>query len=1245
MPRAHERSASSPFLLEGRITIEGRRGHGVPGLLAELWTKGEGGGEKLGSAYTDADGRFSALVADTTRRGDAPGEIAVFDRGGAVLYRRGVASLGPGRRQIPPVRIAEESLTRHLAEPVLLDPGTALIDVDGLLSSFEGLVRDAFPEWEPEQLDGLLSGVRCPLPTMHFMAELGRSAFGALAGDPEAIELFVTLVNELEPPREPLLAVEREGCGCGGALESRSFAATGPGLPEQPFLPLDGALPIIAAAAHLQASGLFGEDLLGRALRPICGLETIGRLHRLAVGAGSPEIMRDRLGAMLSPTGFFPECPPVQIPEVNLQLTCEPFVPCGDAALEAFGSVSSYLITGVSMAVACPGDVITITGSGFGSTAGRVSFGGVETAATTWTDTSITVTVPPGARNPLALVLPKAQRLICGRLVEVTPSGTITANFEVGVPEVQAFFVGSPWNRPFCVEPGDPIPLSWRVRGTTKIRVEVLDAQNNVLFVSDPAPRHGIAAQLNAPATNWTRVLRARLTAEGRCGPTVVDEFLIYVTRRPALSIDGLEVTQAIQHYHAALHLTDTNDRGPDNSLRLVTNKTAWVRAYLRSGQLPTFEGGNVPGVDGTLTVERRVGGVWSVVATIASQNGPIGARAAPAYDDERGNIARTLNFVVPAAEMTGQLRLTVDVAYNRPCQSGEASRSIEVDVNLQQTLNAAFITIGYQGPDATGSTTMLNLPAPTLAECQAETGWTMRVYPVSGAPNVRIAGTFVTTTPLDDARSCPGCCSPNWGPLLTQVETFVTADQQANPNGNWVYYGLINNGIPVNVPGCNGVATGGLQGQQMTYAHEIGHQFGLPHARCGNAGAGNAAYPVYEPYDLPVDVPAMNIGDTVWTMASIGEYGLDIDNGNIANPNDAEDFMSYCGPRWISVFTHNFLVNRAGLTPLVIGTGEGAGSERVVRDEAGGFVAPDDSMRPRIAILGYLDSDGTPEVTSVARLDARYAVGRGVRTDLRAQLLDADGTVLSEDTVYRYPSAGCGDGGQPCCEECAESRNVVVKALLDDRGRGDKLRLVRGDEVVWTRSRPGAPPKIREVRASVRRGVVRVSWSCARGAVDEAWVRWSVDAGKTWRALTIVRGADSVEVGADQLPPGSVRFQVLAHDGFSTTTATSRDVELPASPPQVSIIYPRETDLAYDERFLHLWGVASRPGGEPFDPDAYIWRIDGREVGRGPDIWVENPGAGQHELRLRVSDRGGAGTARSSFEVLPTTREDESPD
>ena len=121
--------------------------------------------------------------------------------------------------------------------------------------------------------------------------------------------------------------------------------------------------------------------------------------------------------------------------------------------------------------------------------------------------------------------------------------------------------------------------------------------------------------------------------------------------KRPNLQVQGLEVTQSIQYYRANQHLTDAADRGPDNSLRLVIDKTAWVRTYLRSGQDPAFDNGQLAGVDGTLRVERRTGGVWNTIATLPPQNGPIVAEDAFAsYDDERGNINATLNFVVPAA-------------------------------------------------------------------------------------------------------------------------------------------------------------------------------------------------------------------------------------------------------------------------------------------------------------------------------------------------------------------------------------------------------------------------------------------------------------------------------------------------------------------------------------------------------------------------------------------------------------------
>ena len=195
------------------------------------------------------------------------------------------------------------------------------------------------------------------------------------------------------------------------------------------------------------------------------------------------------------------------------------------------------------------------------------------------------------------------------------------------------------------------------------------------------------------------------------------------------------------------------------------------MRSYLRSGQDPAFDNGQLAGVTGTLRVERRVGGVWGTIANLAPQNGPITAEDSFAsYAAERGNINMTLNFVVPANLMSGLLRFTVDVRGPfAPCPGHVASRSTQADVNLQQTLNAAFITIGYNGPNA-ARTGNIVLAAPSLAVCQAETSWAMTTYPVSGAPNVRAAGTFVTNTPIDDPRSCPGCCSPNWGPLLTQV-------------------------------------------------------------------------------------------------------------------------------------------------------------------------------------------------------------------------------------------------------------------------------------------------------------------------------------------------------------------------------------------------------------------------------------------------------------------------------------------
>lgn len=120
-------------------------------------------------------------------------------------------------------------------------------------------------------------------------------------------------------------------------------------------------------------------------------------------------------------------------------------------------------------------------------------------------------------------------------------------------------------------------------------------------------------------------------------------------------------------------------------------------------------------------------------------------------------------------------------------------------------------------------------------------------------------------------------------------------------------YYGLVPTEVPIGAnSGCasSGVTSGRVNGG-ATMAHEFGHALGYPHAPCGNVGAGDANFPAYEPYD-----PASVSG------GSIGEYGLDISNGAVKSPATVRDYMSYCSPRWISLFNYQRAIDHPTLNP-----------------------------------------------------------------------------------------------------------------------------------------------------------------------------------------------------------------------------------------------------------------------------------------------------------------------------------------
>jgi len=712
--------------------------------------------------------------------------------------------------------------------------------------------------------------------------------------------------------------------------------------------------------------------------------------------------------------------------------------------------------------------------------------------------------------------------------------------------------------------------------------------------------------------------------------------------RLRTVSVDGVEVTQTIQHYDAAAHLSDPADRGADNSIRLIASKPAWVRVYVRS-----LWSEQVAGVTGTLVVERRHAGfLWSEVATLDSQPpGSITARRAPDYTTERSTLTDTLNFIIPAATFYGMLRVTARLTDSDGFEYD--TDTLIVDATLRQTLRVRGIMVSYNGPSTAampppGGTPVVTvtLAAPTLADLQATAALSLRAMPVQSQGEFTSAGTVAWNMPLDDPRSCPGCCSPNWDSLLTTLGNQRTNDGNRT---DLVYYGLLPAGIPLGVPGCGSGGLGSAAaGNQPTLMHEIGHGYGFSHTPCGAGGTPDPNYPTYEPY------PA----------ASIGEFGLDVADGTIFPPASTFDYMSYCGPRWMSLYQHDRLLfhDRIGQEWLR----DDLPWERYVRWREYmvwkdlPYPPPDpyrwDEMRfdPIIAISGVVQGPGMVDVRSVARV---AAAGRppGVRTTLTARLVDQDGVTLARGTVRRLnaQAGGCSCGGHhhDDDDDREDVASYAFEVYVPDVGPGAALVIDEGEEVVWERRAPSAPPRVGKLDADVTDdGRLVLRWDAAteqsgderERPTDEVWVQWSSDDGVTWRGLaTGIRGSEAA-IDLGPMGTGSALVRVLVHDGFSTVTSDPVRVQVPERAPEVAILHPEDNGLLVAGGTMRVWAAVNDAAGTPLDDVWCRWVLDGREVGQGLDEWLVAPEPGEHRLTVLVRTKVGETERSVRFSCVP---------
>jgi IPT/TIG domain/Peptidase M66 len=247
-------------------------------------------------------------------------------------------------------------------------------------------------------------------------------------------------------------------------------------------------------------------------------------------------------------------------------------------------------------------------------------------------------------------------------------------------------------------------------------------------------------------------------------------------------------------------------------------------------------------------------------------------------------------------------------------------------------------------------------------------------------------------------------------------------------------YHGLLAIGTPTN--GWGGIAFGwrlaissAYLGFNTTIAHELGHNFELPHAPCGNPAGIDPNYPYLD--------------------AAIGVPGFDLVTNESKDPS-TKDLMSYCAPVWISDYNYKKAL-------------EYRLTEPTITDRAA--LKP----QPVVIISGVVNAIGQVSLEPLLRVDARAELPQS--GDYTLELLNQAGTVVKR-VPFKPVEVSDGDGSKVFTFAIPWQDGISSAQVLTPSGRtGARL---------FNRTDPRTV-RIPTVAQRISGGDVEVTWDAAR--------------------------------------------------------------------------------------------------------------------------------------------------------------------